>query len=372
MGWGAARSAELNQAIGRLYDMLTGHVSWDEAMEGVVRAARAERLTLNTMTPDGAFRVLSFPFEPEGALAYAQDYAGQDLRVPRILAGRRGVLATQDLMSAEEIARCPVHNELYRRYPECWNQLIVATETDGTIHAPSFQRGARYGLYDAEEARAIDLLSQHVVRAGELSRRLSAAAVSSEGIVAALDGLAEGLIVLDEAGQVAHMNMAARHIVAERDGIELVNGTPVASHRASRPAFARLLAATLLVASRALRGFPAPLTLPRPSGGRPLKVQGFASPHDEAGMRMAVLTVAEEGEWRLPDLDTLRAAAGLTPAEAKVARALMEGLTVRQYADAAGLSEHTVRFQLKRVREKLGVGSQSAVVSALMRICGQG
>jgi DNA-binding CsgD family transcriptional regulator len=61
---------------------------------------------------------------------------------------------------------------------------------------------------------------------------------------------------------------------------------------------------------------------------------------------------------------------GLTPAEARVAVAIMGGASTREAAAALGVSFHTVRHQLQSMLEKTGASRQSELVAMLMRAVG--
>ena len=57
---------------------------------------------------------------------------------------------------------------------------------------------------------------------------------------------------------------------------------------------------------------------------------------------------------------------GLTKAESRLVGALVSGLRVRDLAKSFGISEQTIRTQLKRVLQKTGAGRQSELVRFLL------
>ena len=67
----------------------------------------------------------------------------------------------------------------------------------------------------------------------------------------------------------------------------------------------------------------------------------------------------------VPGAEVLQALFDLTPAEAKVARAVAEAKTVDTLAAALGLSRETVRSQLKSVFAKTGVTRQAELAAML-------
>ena len=56
---------------------------------------------------------------------------------------------------------------------------------------------------------------------------------------------------------------------------------------------------------------------------------------------------------------------GLSPAEARVAAALCEGLSISDYSSAHGITRGTARFQLKQVLAKTGTERQLDLVRKL-------
>ncbi|WP_108662749.1 helix-turn-helix transcriptional regulator [Acuticoccus kandeliae] len=339
-------------------------------MQNMTRTLHCERITLLSIDNDGAIRQDSYPFDPGALIEFAENFADKDVRIYRALeAGRQGPMSTQDLMSAEEIARCPVHNEFYRNHRECWNTLTVRTDAEGAHFLPLFHRSAQYGTFDAEERRFTAYMARHLVRAEQLGRLLPSPSISADGIVAALDGLPDGMLVFDHAGQVQHMNEAARRIVDRCDGIMLVNKVPIATDPVARPLLSRIMIDILMLAGGEAIGTPSSVPLPRPSGGRPLRATAYLAPPREGFRRLGILLLKAEGGWTVPSIETVRAAGGFTPAEARLAHALIAGASIRDHAEAHGITEHTVRFHMKRIREKLGVSRQAEAVAEILRRC---
>ena len=62
---------------------------------------------------------------------------------------------------------------------------------------------------------------------------------------------------------------------------------------------------------------------------------------------------------------------GLTPAEIRVAVAVVEGATPREIADRFGVSVNTVQIQLARVFDKTATHRQTDLVRLLMRFVTQ-
>lgn len=367
----AASASVIEDTLSCLYGSIDGSSTWADAMGRVGAATGADRFIFNSLGNDGSFQHDSAPFDPEGLLMFAQDYADKDVRFERIVSQRRrGLLRTRDLMTAQEIARCPVHNEFYRLFPECWNACMVVLEHQGGIMAPTIVRGAAKGDFAPEETRILEVLGTHICRVFELQALVPARTLGNDGIVAALDGLDDGVIIFDQAGSVLHMNAPARAIVAIKDGLELTHGVLRASHRNSQPALFGMMTRTLRVAAGLSFDLPRPIGLRRPVNPRPLIVRAFVSPTGKDANRIGVLKIQDRSTWQSPTAETVRAATGLTPAESRLAVALLDGESVIDYAKREGLSQHTARSHLKQIRSKLGVTRQAKIVAVLARLCG--
>ncbi|MEZ5828253.1 MAG: LuxR C-terminal-related transcriptional regulator [Hyphomicrobiales bacterium] len=63
-----------------------------------------------------------------------------------------------------------------------------------------------------------------------------------------------------------------------------------------------------------------------------------------------------------------RRAFGLTPAELRLAEALVRGTSLKDYAEQVGIAEGTARVQLKAVFAKTNTHRQAELVSLLWRI----
>jgi DNA-binding CsgD family transcriptional regulator len=92
-------------------------------------------------------------------------------------------------------------------------------------------------------------------------------------------------------------------------------------------------------------------------------VRGAA--HDLFSGAEAILAVTPVIPRQVPTAEVIQGLFDLTPAEAKVARAIAELQTVERIADTFGLSRETVRTQLKSVLAKTGVGRQADLTALL-------
>ena len=92
-------------------------------------------------------------------------------------------------------------------------------------------------------------------------------------------------------------------------------------------------------------------------------IKGAAN--DVFSRAMGILVVTPLATPRAPSKEVLNGLFDLTPAEARVAQAVIEGKTVNALADELGLSPGTLRQQLKSVLTKTGTKRQADLVGLL-------
>lgn len=355
-------------AVSALYGTIDGSTEWSDAVSQLLRSTRSAHFTFLSFGRDGSVRQDSWPRVPECTMEYASDYADKDLRVARVLNGQRGVMTTQDIMEPEEIARCPIHQEHYRRFPDAWNSLFATVEAEQRLMVPLLQRSAVRTEYSDEEKAQLRVLSPHIARAYHLREILPIDDIPQHGIVAAFDSLDDGIIILDQDGVAVHLNAAAERMIAARDALSLRHGVLSATHVQSQDTFYRFLAQTLRVLAGESLHLPGPVAVKREGKRFPLILQPFVTPNGNGEIARAVLKMRDASSFRVPSIETIRSAIDLTDAEARLAAALLRGDAVSEYARASGVSEHTVRTHLRNMRGKLGVGRYSDIVILLMRL----
>ena len=95
----------------------------------------------------------------------------------------------------------------------------------------------------------------------------------------------------------------------------------------------------------------------------PLPRAQMATLNQEAGSEAQVLMVVSDPEC-LPTPTACRLGLffGLTPAESRLAEALVSGRTIAGYAEQQGITQNTARWLLKQLREKTECRRQSDMV----------
>jgi DNA-binding CsgD family transcriptional regulator len=172
------------------------------------------------------------------------------------------------------------------------------------------------------------------------------------------------LIEVGPGGAVLWMNEPARDRIGSHPGL-LVSGGRIRTRRRNRAAD---LDAAIAGALEAVSGPPE-----RAAG----QVRAVPLGERESETPLVAWVVIEDGRVLLSFDDTammtrrVRLAAelyGLSPAQTRLARHLVDGQDLAQIAAASGVTVNTLRTQLQRIFDKTGARSRAALVRALLSI----
>src|SRR5690606_729476 len=141
---------------------------------------------------------------------------------------------------------------------------------------------------------------------------------------------------------------AAEALLRRGSGLALRAGRLAAVDPAAQQGLAQLLHRAQDLASDRSSDGPRSLVVPRSDAPSPLILNAIAvsagASRFVADQASVMLLIADPDARRRLDLDLLPALYGLTPAEARLARALLAGGGLRQAAAAAGMSYETGRW----------------------------
>lgn len=246
----------------------------------------------------------------------------------------------------------------------------LTTERSGVANV-TLLRAPDLPTFSEQEVHLFERLSGHFVRALRIRERLGAAALRRDQLASALDSLHGGMLIVGPDGDLVHGNRAALQALARADALVYRQGRVQAACHTSQPALDALLRAHAPQPGR-LAPTTDTLVLPRVNGGVPLRVQaaGVALPLSSASSHRPCVLLALSGADDNPPpsrADGLREAYGLTPAEVRLAQALLDGLSLRDAAARLGLTYGTARTRLKCVFHKTGVQRQSELIARLHR-----
>ena len=183
----------------------------------------------------------------------------------------------------------------------------------------------------------------------------------------ALDRLQTSVVIARADGTVIFANVAAQNLAKANDGFAMIGprrrvsaGLPLETTH-----LLRLIARAAGTASKAEGISGGVLSLSRPSMRRSYSV--VVSPlASRPGLPSAALVLITDPEQRSQaEPDRIAALYSLTPAETRLAVALVLGKSLRTYADETSLSVNTVRWTMKQLFSKTGTHRQSELIQLL-------
>ncbi len=215
----------------------------------------------------------------------------------------------------------------------------------------SLNRRQSTGVFTRAEVAVIRMLEPHLRRAIRIRGRLA----EWKTAMAIQDGLSPAYLVLDERLRVRDASACVE---------TLLKNTGLVSRRHGSLSIAaeyRELVGSLV------RGERHSATL-REDGGRPLRIRATPLPASASpgGGRLTVLLFPSPGpvDWSR----RLAADFGLTPAEIRLTRALLESPSLARAAAPLGISINTAKTQLASIFRRTGVRSQKELAQLAARL----
>jgi DNA-binding CsgD family transcriptional regulator len=209
-------------------------------------------------------------------------------------------------------------------------------------------------------------LAPHVSKSLDVSRRLRESTAGHRSLERALDWLADGVALIRSDGTIVYVNEALRRIVASNDGLRIRKSLLEFATAAIQDKFHLALKSLQRLRDRDPDSALADFSAVRPSGRPPLVVSARPMPagkhHDSAD---AIVFIRDPLARIATAIGILREMFGLTDAEASVAQALQNGVSLGDYAKTHAVSINTVYTHLRRIKEKVGCGRMTELIHKL-------
>ena len=217
-------------------------------------------------------------------------------------------------------------------------------------------------VFTPDERRWVEKILPHLRQALEIYQRLELSRSERAVMIDTVEQFAVGTVLLNPAFGVLKVNEVAASILAEADGMALVDSHIVlASAEANRN-----FKAVLVQACEAPAGSRTLFPVERPSGRGNIMVIAQPVPTPDfmhAGtVPVVALLITDPARKRKIDGTTLCSLFALTPTEGAIAAALANGASVGEAAQQLEIADNTVRAHLRSIFSKLGVNRQLQLV----------
>jgi DNA-binding CsgD family transcriptional regulator len=210
-------------------------------------------------------------------------------------------------------------------------------------------------------------LVPHLRRAAEINRQLGFSDFRWRAAEQALNRLLVSVIIVGSDLSIIFSNRSAEALLAKEDGIGAGRSGRLAI---ADPESAEQLA-RMVQSPHAHHGGGRIMAVSRPSGRRAFAVlvaplarqpQGAEARSDEFARAGAILFIRDAAETIDVSGEVLSALFDLSPAEARLVKALLEGHRLEEAARRLGISHNTAKTQLKAAFAKMGCTRQSDLI----------
>ena len=302
---------------------------------------------------------------------YFENYHPADERVPRFRQLPYGRLVhVKDLYTAEELKASPTYNEALPR-GDCQDSLNVRLDgPDGSHIAWSVGDPVDSDGWGSSRIAMVAGLLPHIRQFVRVRQALVRAEAPSATVTALLDNRRIGVIHLDWRGRIMAANDRARGILRRGDGLSDRDGLLRARAPDDQARLERLVGDALPVSGGVTVS--GSTLLRRSAVLRPFVVHvkpvGVGQPDYGARHASVLVLIVEPGRQHRVNPDLVAATLQLTPAETQVAVWLAEGKSVRDMAEAAGHTEDTIYWHLKRIYRKQSISRQADLVRLVLSL----
>lgn len=362
--------AHYDSALLSIYAAALDAARWREAWYAVTRYTGADSfhffsLDLATATPN--FGIVSDELPTRGLIEYDQYYGCIDPRRDIVAAMKPGELFVCHEHIDERFAR---RNEYYQdflvRYDMRYAMGGSLARTESTDVFFALMRSGGIGHFTVDESQRMRRLVPHLQQAVGLFQQTSRLRELAGLGEAGLDLMETGVFATDAEGRVLYSNRLGEALLRQPGGLTMRQGVLTTAQQSLA---SRLSTALAVCASS---GRPQSLRIALGGSGEGnflhLTIALINGPHALLNINSSVRLLVLAGRTNARRVLTgpqLMQLFGLTAAEARLARALVQGLTPEIYAGQQSLKMPTVRAQLRAVFAKTGVRRQSELVRIL-------
>jgi DNA-binding CsgD family transcriptional regulator len=386
----SGRSAEeLSGVVHQIYEAVAQPQNWYKVVGAIAESLDAHcgcLFTPYTRPQEGGF-VFPWRMDESHLMLWGSKYIDHDIWSQSVaekdLWREGNVLVDEQMVPRDVLAQ----SVFYREFLSTMNigRVCAGMLLDGAPGLPttclSVYRPFDAPAFSAAEVAWYRLLIPHLSRALGLLHRLDALRVQNQSLLSALNRLKFGACLLDDNGQVLHMNDSARSVIERADGLVVdQKNCLVGHHRALLSSQAGLgLKQWIAEQLGSSKQYPVSTThfsnafiQPRKEPGKKYALQCCLLPASSLPMaenvaRM-VLFITDPDSVQLPQAGQLINLYGLTKSQARVALELAQGFSYNEVAGNLQVAESTVASHVREVYAKLKINRQSDLIRHIMAL----
>lgn len=303
-----------------------------------------------------------------GDLEYKEYYSQVDDRLGWLATGEVGEWRADHQRFDERFVRkSEIYNDFLFKYGGRHMVVGRIAETAGQSEAIALLRPLGAPEYTEDEYQFLRTLSPHLMRSATLRSRMHTLERQQSAGESVLAHLPYGTVWVNACGRIVSMNTQAADILQSGDGLSVRHDRLLACDAGDMDKLTRALQMATAQAVRQGQWF----AVARRQQAVPLVVSVIPATIPEAldplcGGPFALLILQDMTRQRVSRATQLQIIYRLTPAEMRLAEALLENDTVESYALKSNVSRNTVRTHLASLFAKTGTKRQAELIRSLL------
>ena len=210
-------------------------------------------------------------------------------------------------------------------------------------------------------------LVPHFQRALEINKQLSEVMTERNSAASVLERLPLGVIIVKPNGAITSMNNQARHIISSAQGLNIKNDIICTDSSIETKS---LHSAIKLISDRK-HNQPKSHTFTLQESNHHSHISILITPTNSetsisVNENLCSLLIATSETQQTISQEVLIDLYKLTPAEARITQLLVKGKTTEEITDELGISQHTIKTQLRSVFQKTDTHRQSELIGQLL------
>lgn len=361
----------LTKLIGSMYDAAADPSLWRPFLADLAKMFRADSAAMVVHRVDRPVHTVraSWNLHPDADRLYEQHYGSIDVWARQARSKPIGyVCQSQNLCSLSELGTTEIYNDFLSKYGVVHGLFGLVENDQSQTSGVNLYRDLSSNEFSASDLEILNFLIPHLQRAFSLHVQISELKARSEAIETALNMLATGVVFLGTGGEVVLLNKRAEELLNCKDGLLLAQGKLRAGVCSESVGLQAMIGMATQTGNGKGFGAGGTILISRETG-RPLSLtvsplRGFNATLSQRSA--AVVFISD------PDRDlefpagVLQRCYGLTPAEARLAMALLEGHSLKEVADTCGVTHNTAKSQLKCIFVKTQVKRQGELIRLLL------
>ncbi|WP_430398785.1 helix-turn-helix transcriptional regulator [Ferrovibrio sp.] len=378
---------QFSSLIEALYEAALVPTQWNGMAQRIAAAFDAPSCALqirDTASLSATRLSLTDNYDTQANSDYVAHFYQHDPYVKGGLKAGIGVaILGQEVISKQDYIGSEIYHDFGKRLGICHLVGAMLPVSSTVVGGIGIHRPAQATAFDLEDKANFIHVMPHVTRALQLHNRLRLLQRDRAIGFDALEALRVGIMVVGFSGRLLFANRAAETLLRQGQGIAASHGYLRTQVATSLPQLQRAIRDAARMPSGASRSAGGLVLAPRGPGPHgedraPLSLLVCPAPGNAMGSDLhkaaAVIFINNPDDERSPGEAVLMTQFRFTPAETRLAAALLDGEQLEEYAERASLSLHTVKSQLRQVFAKAGVSRQAefirkALSNPILRLC---